>query len=485
MKTFHTDVAVLIEKLLILERGGRYEEALAELRPVWKDTCEFPEIEELPERQAAEIILRCGAVIGFLGHIKQIPHSQEKSKNLLTEARNRFLNLYDTGKIAECESHIALAYWRTGELVEAETWIEEALHHDLPVSSQTRLYAYAIRCLIYFQLNKIEENLEFFSTFENDFLNYAGDSLKGDFYNHYGLNLRRKNRRSEALDKYHLAKDYYQKAGHQIYLGAVENNIAYLFKSEGKFGAAHEAIDRSTKIFKQIKDRTREGFSLDTKAAIYCDEGKYGEALTVIDKALGILRKSENAAYLAETCLTKSKVLLHLDDFSAAFLSLTDAVQVARTRISEEAAKNLIKEFEKLLREKNSPSISDTYVEKAAGDQNLRLVLPPSLSHYRDFQGVWIKNSYLENFGLDKGSLAVVTKDSIARGDLIAVMEVSTESVLCGFYDAEFGIVCLEGIGSEPLLFDENEIKILGKIIGVCRSEKSADGQMTVEPIKL
>ena len=98
---------------------------------IWEDTNSFPEVEDYAPRPAAEIILRCGALIGFLGHNKQIPNSQEKSKNLLTEARSRFFDIYDVEKIAECENYLALAYLRTGELTEAETWVEEAFSHNI------------------------------------------------------------------------------------------------------------------------------------------------------------------------------------------------------------------------------------------------------------------------------------------------------------------------------------------------------------------
>lgn len=485
MKTFHTDVAVLTGKLLTLERRGRYEEAIAELQNIWDDTTAFPNVENLASRPAAEIILRCGALIGFLGHIKQIPNSQEKSKNLLTEAHNRFLDIYDIEKIAECENYLALAYWRTGELIEAQTWIEESLTHNLPNSSQIRLYSHIIRCLIFFQLGNFEENIRFFNKFENDFIKFGSNTLKGDFYNHFGLNLRNVGKKSEALEKYKLAKYFHQKSGHQIYLGTIENNLAYLYKSDGRFTESHEAIDNAVKIFKQIKDRTREGFSLDTKAQIYFDEGKYTEALKTSEKAIGILNKSENADYLVETYLTKAKILLYLNDFSAATFCLFDAVRIARTQISEEKAKNLVKEFETAIHQKTAPKISKNFDEKVIGAKNLELILPPSLTHYEEFQGVWIKNPHLENIGLRKGSLAVVTKDKIERGDLVALTEIENDSVLCGFYDSDFGIVCLEGIGSEPQLFDESAIKILGKIVGVCHSEKNSDGKMRVEPINL
>jgi hypothetical protein len=57
--------------------------------------------------------------------------------------------------------------------------------------------------------------------------------------------------------------------------------------------------------------------------------------------------------------------------------------------------------------------------------------------------------------------------------------------VSCGFFDSDFGIVCLEAGGSEPQLFDKSDIKILGKIVGVCNSGKNADGAMEVHSLKL
>ncbi len=485
MNTFHTDVSVLIGNLFKLERCGRYEEALAEIRDIWGDITTFPCVDDFAPRAAAEIVLRCGALIGFFGHIKQIPNSQERSKNLLTEARNRFLDIYDVEKISECENYISLAYWRSGELVEAETWIEEALLHELPNSNQTRLYSYIIRNLIFFQLKRFEINLSHIKIIEEDFKLFGSDCLKGDFYSYYGLNLRNTGERDLALEKYITARQYYQKAGHQIALGIVENNLANIYKMKGNFAKAHQAIDTSTKIFKQIKDRTREGFSLDTKATLYCEEGNYAEALKIIEKAISILKKSENADYLVETILSKTKILIYLDDFTKAFLCLSDAVQIAKTKISEGKAENLVKEFEIVLKEKHSPVINQTFTEKEIGGEKLELILHPSISHYQDFQGVWIKNSHLEKIGLRKGSLAVVTKDTIKRGDLVAISEIADDSVICGFYDADFGIVCLEGIGEEPRLFNENEIKILGKIVGVGKAEKDANGKIIVEPLNI
>ncbi len=86
---------------------------------------------------------------------------------------------------------------------------------------------------------------------------------------------------------------------------------------------------------------------------------------------------------------------------------------------------------------------------------------------------------------MKKGILAVVAGEQVKRGDLAAVCEIETDSVICGFYDSEFGIICLESVGGEPQLFDEEKIRILGKIVGVCSSETSTDGKMIVEPINV
>ena len=94
----------LTHELFALERRGEFDQALNALRGIWEDTTEMPFVEGLDGRMSAEIYLRCGALIGFLGHIRQIPTSQERSKNLLTQARSVFLEIYDNEKIAECEN---------------------------------------------------------------------------------------------------------------------------------------------------------------------------------------------------------------------------------------------------------------------------------------------------------------------------------------------------------------------------------------------
>ncbi|MCD9186147.1 MAG: hypothetical protein LUM44_06925 [Pyrinomonadaceae bacterium] len=489
MKTLHTQLAtqpaVLAERLFKLERCGKYYESLMEVKEIWNDISKFPDVSGLEAKVAAEMLLRCGSLIGFYGHNKQIPNAQTKSRDLLIEARQRFLELYEEEKIAECENYLALAYWRTGELNEAKTWIEELVCHQIPETDYAVLYSHITKCLIFIAENKYSEIIVHLQNLEKTFLSHGDDCLNGDFYNALGIAFNELKNHTEALKCLESARFYYSKARHKIYLGTIENNLAQIYKLQGNFAKAHQMVDYSTKTFKQIKDRTREGFSLDTKAQVFFTELKYKEALQTVEKGIKILSKSENKAYLVETMLTKVKCLIFLDDFVSATMCLTDAVQIAKTYINEETAKNLIRDFEAVLQLKNAPVIE----EKSAGNEdeteNLELVLPSELSHFDDIQAIRIQNRNLEKFGLKKDSLAIAAAVAVKRGDLVAIAEKSTDEVIVGFYDTDFGIVCLETNDAEPLLFEENEVEILGKIIGVCHSEKNSAGKLMVEPIKI
>jgi tetratricopeptide (TPR) repeat protein len=297
-----------------------------------------------------------------------------------------------------------------------------------------------------------------------------------------GIALKNSGRTAEALRKFELARYYHQKSRHRIYLGTVENNLAQLYKVEKRFAEAHERRMPPQESLNEKKTaRAKVSRSIQKRKFILPKE-KYAEALKAIEKAIEILKKSENSAYLSESYLTKAKILLYSDGFTVAALALYEAVKIAEINIGEAAVRNLITEFEDVLSEKNKPVAS--LPNEETGEEKLELIMPASLMHYDEIQVVRINNQYLENVGLPKDSLAVVAQIEVNRGDLAVVSETASDRVVCGFYDAYFGIVCLEAKSGDPYLFDENEITILGKIVGVCSSGKTSGGKLIVEPLK-
>ena len=482
MKTL-IQVSKLCDSLFKLERQGRYEDALSEVGDLWRDRTALPDTEGLSPFLKAELILRCGSLFGFFGHNKQIPDSQEKSRNLLTYARNLFLEISDVEKISECENYLALTYWRTGEANEAKLWLEESFSRNLPEASDTRIYSHIINSLVELSLYQPQKILKTLGKIEHIILKCSDASLKGAYYNQLGIAWDLLENVPKALQNLELAKDFYKKAKHRTYTGVVCNDLALLYKTALDFKKAHEMIDISTSIFKKIQDRTREGFSLDTKSQIFLSENKYDEALSAIESAISTLNKGENKSYVVESFKTKIKILISMNRLSEATFCLIEAVEIAKTKISEEKANHLVAVYENYLRNNFDTLNSAANSNKNSDLDNLELVLPSPLSNFEDIRGIWITNSHLEAVGLLKNSLAVIvpTKD-VKRGDLIALEEIENQNVNCGFYDNEFGIVCLEGYDGEPLLFDEEKIRIIGKIVGVA-NDKTSDGKLIVEPL--
>lgn len=482
MKTL-IKVTKLCARLFKLERQGRYEDALSEIGDLWLDKTKLPETEGLSPLLKAELILRCGSIFGFLGHTKQIPESQEKSRNLLTYARNLFLELHDVEKISECENYLALTYWRTGEANEAALWLEESFSRNLSESHDTRIYSYIIKSLVELSLNQPQKILNTLNQIEGVILKSSDNCLKGAYYNQIGIAWDLLENVSKALHNLELAKDFYKKANHQIYIGVICNDLSLLYKTACDFEKAHEMIDISSSIFKKLQDRTHEGCTLDTKSQIFLSERKYEDALTTIENAISTLDKGENKSYVVDSLKTKIKILISMNKLSAATFCLIEAVEVAKTKISEEKANHLVEVYENYLRDNFSPSNSETKSNKDSDLDKLELVLPSPLSNFEDINVIWINNSHLEAVGLFKNSLAVIVPTTdVKRGDLIALEEIENQNINCGFYDNEFGIVCLEGYDGEPLLFDEENIRIIGKIVGVA-NDKTSDGKLIVEPI--
>jgi tetratricopeptide (TPR) repeat protein len=488
---------VLWKRLFEYERCGKYEEGLAETREFWPDTNFLPNFEGLEARDAAELLLRCGSLFGYLGHTKQLPNAQEKSKNLLSEARNRFLDIYDVEKVAECENYIALSYWRLGEMNEAETYAETALSHDLPSTNATRLYSVIILTIVQLATKRFEQAARLLGETEYDFVKCDDAFLLGSLSSHMGIALNKLGRGLEALGRFKAARMYHLRSGHEPYLAMVDNNLALTYKAHGKFDLAHGASDSATSIFGKLKNRNNEGFSLDTKAGIYIAEGKYEEAIQIADKALAILQKGDNTSYRIETLMTKVKALVFMGDISEAAFWLSQAVGLALVKTGEDSARKLAQRFDEALSESASHKTAEKQAASARpgpersepapkDDAGLQLVLPPALAHYTDFQGVWINGGHLEKAGLQNGSLAVVVNEPVEPGDLIAVAGTDTELVSCGIYSAGFGMVSLDGLdGSPSKLFDPQDIKILGRIVGVCNSGKDPEGKMIVEVVEV
>lgn len=475
---------LLPDRLLGFERIGRYEDGLLEFSDDWANPTYIPDLSRLSELQSARILLRFASLLGYEGHTKKIDNSQIRSRNFLTSARDVFIATGDVSGTAESECYIALSYWRTGELNEADSWIEEALSHNLPSLNKIRLFCFVTRTLINLIHQRFDRNIQIGLALEQSFYEHGDDFLTASFLINLGVSYKNLDCLNEASRCLEIARHFHQRSGHKAYLGITENNLAQLYKKARNFTKAHSTIDSACNTFSEIGDITREGFAYDTKALIYIDERKYEDALMTVEKAVNLLKGSENSVYLSETLLTEAKILLYLDNFRGAVTVLIDAVETARINGGESAAALLIGQFEDAVNEKNSAGAAQNNNGGDIAAPDLEIVLPAELAHYEDYSGIWIRNTHLESIGICRGSLAIIVNEQVNPGDLAAIAEIESGEVSCGFYDCDFGIVCLDGCASDPQLFDESAVKILGKIVGFCNSGDQ-NGRMTVKALNL
>jgi tetratricopeptide (TPR) repeat protein len=489
MALLHTDktaIQNLINEVIRLEKVGDYEKAFELLREFWSDITELPDVSQLPSGIAAEILLRCGSIVGFLGNLKQIPNAQEHSKNILTTARAKFIELYKPEKIAECETYLASTYYRRGEIKEASIWIEESLSHKLNNQDSIRFYSHIIKAVILLAESKYNEVITYLESIHSNFES-ADYYLRGCYCTNLSLAYKNINKLDESLRYLNFARFCHQKSKHLSYLASVENNLAQLYKLRGEFSKAFESVENAIELYTNINDARWKALAIDTKAQIFIAQEDFESAVNFADDAIALLNFGDNAGILAEIYLTKATALISMGNIAEAVLSMSEAIQLAKIT-GESQVKRISQSFELAWLSKFPPKIKKLYSElekNIASENDIELDLPPEISPNQEFFGVWIKNNNFERFGLKKGYLAIVVGTEIKRGDLVAVSDKDTDLVSIGFFEQEFGLIGLENPTSEPDLFNENQIQIMGKVVGYCKPEINAHGRYTVKLISL
>src|SRR3989441_10399976 len=110
-----------------LEKAGDYEAACEALSEFWPKRDTSPNLNDLDEATRAEVLLRVGALAGWLGSTDQTEGSQETAKDLITQSIDLFQHLGLAERIAEARGDLALCYWREGSYDEARITLADAI----------------------------------------------------------------------------------------------------------------------------------------------------------------------------------------------------------------------------------------------------------------------------------------------------------------------------------------------------------------------
>lgn len=317
-------------------------EALGDL---WSRVGERPNLEDLREEIKGEVLLRAGALTGWIGSLRQIEGAQEIAKNLITESITIFESLNLPAQISEAQIDLAYCYWRQGAFDEARVLLQEALTKPVDLEKDVRALG-ILRCAIVEEsakrlhdcLHICTDNAPFFQTLSNT-------ALKGKFHNEFGMVLKdlgiaeqRQDYVDRALIEFAAAGVYFENANLSRHQACVENNLGFLFGTIHKFAEAHEHLDRAQALFTRLGDKVHNAQVDETRARVMIEEGQFSKAEKLVSGAVRILEEGGEQSLLAEALTTQGIVLARLRKYLQAHETLNRAAEVAEQAGDVESA---------------------------------------------------------------------------------------------------------------------------------------------------
>jgi tetratricopeptide (TPR) repeat protein len=316
------------------ENQGEYDEAREVLSGLWPRMDQRPKLTGLEEGTSAEVLLRAGALTGWIGSKNQIADAQETSKNLISESLTIFESLSYRKKIAEAQTELALCYWRTGEINEARDLLNEALSH-LTTDSELKGKAVLRLAIVEKRADNYSKALRILTKSAALFEKINNQTLKGCFHQTLAdvlENLWSADGPSEYLDRalveYAAASYHFEQAEHRSYLANVENNLGFLLYKVNHCQEAHEHLDSARRIFTKLKDKNTAAQVDETRARVFLKEKRDAEAEKVARASVQTLENSDRQSLLAEALATHGTALARLGSHGAALAAFQRAIAV-------------------------------------------------------------------------------------------------------------------------------------------------------------
>ncbi|MDQ1523705.1 MAG: two-component system, OmpR family, alkaline phosphatase synthesis response regulator PhoP [Pyrinomonadaceae bacterium] len=362
-----------------LERLGNYDGAREAMGELWQGIGEQPMLEGLASQTTAEVLLRIGALTGWIGSTKQLEGAQKKAKDIISESLRIFEASESGEKIAEAQTEIAYCCWREGAFDEARTRLHASINllndPDTKVSPNNE-----VRALTLLRSAIVEQSIQRY----NDALRICMEAapifekcgdlvLQGNFHNEFANVLNylssteyREDYVDRALIEYAAASYHFEQAGHSRYQACVENNLGFLYGTIGRFAEAHEHLDRAQALFTSLKDSVHLAQVDDARAKVLLEQRKDGEAEKLVRGAVRVLERGGEQSLYAEALTTHGIALARLGKPKSAQDELELASKVAEEagdlESAGQAALTLIEEVGSHLSESE---LSEIYVRAA------------------------------------------------------------------------------------------------------------------------
>jgi tetratricopeptide (TPR) repeat protein len=355
-----------------LEERGDYEGARRSLSAWWMRVGERPDLDELDNQTSALLLLRVGALTGWLGSSHQLANAQEIAKDYISESAHAFELLGLFLEYIESQYELMWCYWRAGAFDEARIVAKSALQRldaaklALPQADELRAKLLIRAAIVEQRSNRLDEALKLLED-ASALIEASGDDLlKGKYHvergttlknlytgdgvsNQAGSNAARESYLDLALAEYHKAINHFELAGHERYAARVRNNIGMLYLAARSYREARTYLDSALQVFLRLKDTGGAAQVRETMARVYLAEGSYEAAKESAGVAVRALVGGDENALLAEALITYGTALARLkriDEARSAYLRAADVAEFAGN--AEGAARALFAIFEEI-----------------------------------------------------------------------------------------------------------------------------------------
>jgi tetratricopeptide (TPR) repeat protein len=315
---------------------GQYETAAEALGELWQGVGQKPEVHGLPPATVPEVQLQCGVLTGWLGSVRNISGAQEEAKDLLSAALRKFQSQDRMSKVAEVQYELGMCYWRLGAYDEARVTLEEAFQILGEQESELKARVLIRRTLVEIWTGRYHDAWNILSEAEPLFDN-SSEALKGRWHGQKGLVLRRlataegrADYADRAIIEFTAAIFHYEQAKHERYCATNLNNLAMLLYQLGRYGEAHEHLDRAQWIFTNLKDPGNVAQVDETRARVLVAERKYHEASRIIGRVIQTFDRSGESALLADALALQGVVWARLGNFDSSLYVMRQAVKIAQ-----------------------------------------------------------------------------------------------------------------------------------------------------------
>lgn len=323
---------------------GRYEKARAALGDLWQGVGARPNVGGLEETTAAEVLMQCGSLSGWLGTSKRVEGAQDKAKDLISEALRLFEAHGLRKRAAEAEYELGICYWRAGAFDEARVILRQAAGRLDEGDFEQKAKILIRGTLVEISAGRYHDALKILDEAEPVF-KVASDALKGRWHAQMGLVMRRlwaAEGRADYLDRAIIettaAIFHFEQARHERYRGNNLNNLARLLAKLGRYEEAHEQLDRAQRIFVSLNDAGNLAQVRETRARIFLAEKRYEKAADVITGAVGALERVGEPALLADALSVQATIEARRGHHYRSIPTFRRAVKVAEEAGALESA---------------------------------------------------------------------------------------------------------------------------------------------------